>query len=176
MEGLANQKSLDFIRIEPRVTRNERALTLDIEFVITRGPRIFVERIDIEGNATTLDRVIRRQFRIAEGDPFNPREIRNSAARIESLNFFSSVDVTPREGSGPDQVIVDVDVEERPTGSLGIGASYSSDGGVGLLFSFEETNFLGRGQALNFEYNRRAKRRRGNSALPNRRFWAGTLR
>jgi outer membrane protein insertion porin family len=153
MEGLANQKSLDFIRIEPRVTRNERALTLDIEFVITRGPRIFVERIDIEGNATTLDRVIRRQFRIAEGDPFNPREIRNSAARIESLNFFSSVDVTPREGSGPDQVIVDVDVEERPTGSLGLGASYSSDGGVGLLFSFEETNFLGRGQALNFEYN-----------------------
>ena len=97
--------------------------------------------------------MIRRQFRIAEGDPFNPREIRNSAARIESLNFFENVEVNPRQGSGPDQVIIDVDVEERPTGSLGIGASYSSDDGVGLLLSFEETNFLGRGQALAFELN-----------------------
>ncbi len=153
MEGLANQKSLDFVRIEPRVTRDDRALELNIEFAITRGPRVFVERIDIEGNATTLDRVIRRQFRIAEGDPFNPRQIRNSAARIEALNFFENVQVNPREGSGPDQVIVDVDVEERPTGSLGIGASYSSDNGVGVLLSFEETNFLGRGQALSFELN-----------------------
>ena len=151
MEGLATQKGLDFIRIEPRVTRNDRALTLDIEFVISRGPRIFVERIDIEGNQTTLDRVIRRQFRTVEGDPFNPREIRNAANRIRALNFFGNVDVSSREGSSPDQVIVDVDVEEAPTGSLGLGASYSSDSGAGLFINFAETNFLGRGQRLSFE-------------------------
>ncbi len=151
MEGLATQKGLDFIRIEPRVTRNDRALTLDVEFVISRGPRVFVERIDIEGNQTTLDRVIRRQFRTVEGDPFNPREIRNAATRIRALNFFRNVDVTSREGSEPDQVIVDVDVEEQPTGSLGLGASFSSDTGAGLFINFAETNFLGRGQRLSFE-------------------------
>jgi outer membrane protein insertion porin family len=151
MEGLAVQKGIDFLRIEPRVTRNDRALTLDIQFVLSRGPRVFVERIDIEGNQTTLDRVIRRQFRIVEGDPFNPREVRNAAERIRALNYFENVDVTSREGSGPDQVIVDVDVEERPTGSLGVGGSYSSDSGFGLFLNFSEANFLGRGQRLSFD-------------------------
>ncbi|MEM9342640.1 MAG: outer membrane protein assembly factor BamA [Pseudomonadota bacterium] len=153
MEGLATQKGLDFVRIEPRVTRNERALTLDIEFEISRGERIFVERIDIEGNQTTLDRVIRRQFRSVEGDPFNPREIRNAATRIRALNYFSNVNVQSREGSGPDQVVIDVDVEEEPTGSLGVGGSYSTDGGIGVAVSFSERNFLGRGQQLSFELN-----------------------
>jgi outer membrane protein insertion porin family len=151
MEGLATQQGLDFIRIDPRVSRNDRDLTLDVEFVITRGPRIFVERIDIEGNQTTLDRVVRRQFRIVEGDPFNPREIRNAAARIRALNFFSTVDLTTREGSGPDRVIVEVDVEEQPTGSLGFGGSFSSDAGVGVFLNFSESNFLGRGQRLSFD-------------------------
>jgi len=153
MEGLATQKGLDFVRIEPRVTRNDRALTLDIEFEISRGERIFVERIDIEGNQTTLDRVIRRQFNSVEGDPFNPREIRNAATRIRALNYFSNVNVQSREGSGPDQVVIDVDVEEEPTGSLGIGGSYSTDGGLGVALSFSERNFLGRGQQLSFELN-----------------------
>ena len=151
MEGLATQRGLDFIRFEPRVTRNNRALELDIEFVISRGPRVFVERIDIEGNQTTLDRVIRRQFRVVEGDPFNPREIRNAATRIRALNYFSEVEVNTREGSGPDRVIVDVDVEEQPTGSLGIGGSYNTDSGIGFAFSFDESNFLGRGQRLSFD-------------------------
>ncbi len=71
LERLAIQKGLDFIRVDPRVTRDERNQILDIELVLTRGPRIIVERIDIEGNATTLDRVIRDQFRVVEGDPFN---------------------------------------------------------------------------------------------------------
>ena len=103
LERLAIQKDLSFIRVEPRVVRNDRAQTLDIEFVIVKGPRIFVERIDIEGNATTLDRVVRRQFTSVEGDPFNPREIRDSAERIRALGFFSKADVEAREGSTPDQ-------------------------------------------------------------------------
>jgi len=88
MERLALKKGLDFIRVEPHVTRNDRDLTLDVEFAVTKGPRVFVERIDIEGNATTLDRVIRRQFRTVEGDPFNPREIRDASERIKALGFF----------------------------------------------------------------------------------------
>ncbi|MEM6823804.1 MAG: outer membrane protein assembly factor BamA [Pseudomonadota bacterium] len=151
MEGLATQKGLDFLRIEPRVTRNDRELTLDIEFALSRGPRVFVERIDIEGNQTTLDRVIRRQFRVVEGDPFDPREIRNAATRIRALNFFEVVDVNSREGSGEDQVIIDVDVTERPTGTLGVGASFATDSGFGVFLNFSEANFLGRGQRLSFD-------------------------
>lgn len=150
MERLAIQKSLNFIRVEPRITRNDRDLTLDVEFAIVRGDRIFVERIDVEGNATTLDRVVRHQFDVVEGDPFNPRQIREAAERIRSLGFFSQAEVNAREGSSPDQVIVDVDVIEQPTGSLNLGASYGTDGGVGMSVGFKETNFLGRGQVLDF--------------------------
>ena len=150
LELLALQQGLDFVRVTPRVTRNDEARTLDVEFVVERGPRIFVERIDIEGNATTLDRVIRRQFATVEGDPFNPREIRAAAERIRALGYFTQADVSAREGSDPSQVIVDVDVEEQPTGSLGFGANYSVQDGVGLALTFRETNFLGRGQVLNF--------------------------
>nr|WP_233495473.1 outer membrane protein assembly factor BamA [Rhodosalinus halophilus] len=151
LERLAIERGLDFVRVEPEVTRNDRALTLDIDYKLVRGPRIFVERIDIEGNTATLDRVIRRQFRVAEGDPFNPREIRESAERIRALGLFASADVEAREGSSEEQVIVDVDVEEQPTGSLTFGGTYSTSGGLGAIVRFQERNFLGRGQRLALE-------------------------
>ena len=146
MERLATSKGLSFIRVEPKITRHDDTRQLDLEFVISRGPRVFVERIDIEGNATTLDRVIRAQFKTVEGDPFNPREIRAAAERIRALGFFSNSDVQTRPGSREDTVIIDVDVEEQPTGSLSFGASYSSGTGIGATASLTERNFLGRGQ------------------------------
>jgi outer membrane protein insertion porin family len=148
MENLALQQGLNFVRVEPRITRNDRDLTLDVTFAITRGPRIFVERIDIEGNTTTLDEVVRRQFRTVEGDPFNPREIRRAAERIRALGFFSDAQVNTQPGTASDQVIVNVDVVEQPTGTLSLGASYSVSDGVGLNLGFTETNFLGRGQTV----------------------------
>ncbi len=153
LERLAVQKNLDFVRVDPRITRNDRNLSLDVDFAVIRGPRIFVERIDIQGNISTLDRVIRRQFRVVEGDPFNPREIREAAERIRALNFFSSVGVDAREGSSASQVVVDVDVEEQPTGSLSFGASYSVSDGVGFNIAFSERNFLGRGQSIDASIN-----------------------
>ena len=152
MEKLALQQGLNLVRVDPRVSRNDRALTLDIEFALVRGPRIFVERIDIEGNATTLDRVVRRQFRIVEGDPFNPREIREAAARIQALALFSAVAVIARQGSARGRVVVDVDLEERPTGSLSLGAAFNFSTGFGLTADFKERNLLGRGQTLNFDF------------------------
>jgi outer membrane protein insertion porin family len=150
MERLAIDKGIDFLRVEPRITRNERTQTLDVEFVLTRGPRIIVERIDIEGNTTTLDRVVRQQFRIVEGDPFNPREIRASAERIRALGFFETADVDARPGTSEDQVVIDVNVVEQPTGSLSLGGSYSVSDGFGLAIGLRENNFLGRGQRLSF--------------------------
>ncbi|WP_085868168.1 outer membrane protein assembly factor BamA [Pseudoruegeria aquimaris] len=151
LENKALQDGLNFIRVDPRITRNDRDLTLDIELALVRGPRIFVERIDIEGNTTTLDRVIRRQFKTVEGDPFNPREIRESAERIRALGFFEEAEVNTREGTASDRVIVDVDVVEQPTGSLTLGASYGIDSGLGLTLGFSESNFLGRGQFFSLQ-------------------------
>ncbi|MGO4907795.1 outer membrane protein assembly factor BamA [Pseudorhodobacter sp. W20_MBD10_FR17] len=148
LENLALKKALNFVSVQPRITRNDRDQTLDIEFVISRAPRIFVERIDIEGNTTTLDEVIRRQFHNAEGDPFNPAEVRRAAERIRALGFFKDAKVDTQQGSADDQVIVNVDVEEQPTGSLSFGASYGADSGIGLTVGFSEANFLGRGQSV----------------------------
>jgi len=148
MEEVALRKGVNFVRVDPRITRDPRTQTLNVEFALVRGERIFVERIDIEGNTTTLDSVIRREFNTVEGDPFNPREIKNAAERIRALGFFSKADVGTKPGTGPDQVIVGVDVEEQPTGSLSFGASYGASSGFGINASLEESNFLGRGQYL----------------------------
>ncbi len=137
MENLATQMGLRFIRIEPVLTRNDEDLTLDIEFQVTRGERVFVERIDIEGNATTMDRVIRRQFRTAEGDPLDPREIRNGAERVRALGFFADAQVAARPGSTEDQVIVDVDVEEALEP-------------IGMKRVLDQVNKLPSGPALSF--------------------------
>ena len=150
LEARATQLGLDFVRVTPRVTRNDADLTLDVEFVLEQGERVFVERIDITGNTTTMDRVIRRQFRISEGDPFNPRLIREAAERIRALGFFGNAGVNAREGTQPGQIIVDFEVEEQPTGSLQLGATYSGDNGFGVVIDYAERNFLGRGQALSF--------------------------
>ncbi|MER5171448.1 outer membrane protein assembly factor BamA [Thioclava kandeliae] len=148
MEEKARQEGLNFVRVDPRITRNPRTGTLDIQFALVKGPKIFVERIDIEGNTATLDRVIRREFHTVEGDPYNPREIKRSAERIRALGYFSNADVNTKPGTNPDQVIVDVNVTEQPTGSLTFGASYGASAGFGITAALNERNFLGRGQHL----------------------------
>ena len=150
LEQLATDLALSFVRVQLRVTRNDRERRLDLEFALVRGPRIFVERIDIEGNATTLDRVIRREFSVVEGDPFNPREIASAAERLRALGFFSEINAVPRQGTAENRVIIDVGVTEQPTGTLSFGASYSPESGAGAVISFSEANFLGRGQAISF--------------------------
>ena len=160
MERRALQLGLDFARVEPRVTRRDIDLALDIDLIISPGPSVFVERIDIAGNTTTADRVIRRQFKVVEGDALNPREIRASAERIRVLGFFGQSDVAIREGSAPNKRVVEVTVTEKPTGSLSFGANYNSANGVGLVASFKESNFLGRGQAISAAVNTTAKTRR----------------
>jgi outer membrane protein insertion porin family len=148
MDDRSAQDGFPFARVTPRFVRNDDDRTVDIEFEINQGPRQFVERIDIQGNASTLDRVIRRQFKIAEGDAFNRREVGRAADRIRALGFFSNVSVESREGSNPDQAVVDVNVEEQPTGSLSFGVTFNSEEGAAATASLSQRNFLGRGQLL----------------------------
>jgi outer membrane protein insertion porin family len=153
MEALASRDGINFLRVEPRIKRNDRDQTLDIDFALVRGERIFVERIDIEGNTTTADQVIRRQFRTVEGDPLNPRDIRRAAERIRALGFFEQANVEATEGSTPEAVVVKTTVTEKPTGSLSFGASYGKADGVGFTISLSESNFLGRGQFVSLDLN-----------------------
>ncbi len=159
LEFQANQLGLQFIQAVPQITRRDRDLKLDLNYALVRGPRVFVERIDITGNTTTLDRVVRNQFTLVEGDPLNPRSIRESASRIRALGFFSNAEVGTRAGSSSEQVIVDVAVTEVPTGSLTFGANYNTDTGFSLIASYSERNFLGRGQALDFQVSTSATNR-----------------
>ncbi len=139
---------IPFVDVAPRITKNDQARTIDVEFEIIRTPRVFVERIDIEGNTQTLDRVIRRQFDIVENDPLNRREISKAEDRIRALRLFEAVSVRVREGSASNRAVIDVDVSEKPTGSIGFGVGYATDGGFNGSIRFGETNFLGRGQAI----------------------------
>lgn len=153
MESLASRKGVNFLRVEPRIKRNDREQILDVDFALVRGERVFVERIDIEGNTTTMDQVIRRQFRTVEGDPLNGREVREAAERIRALGYFGDADVEASEGSTPESVIVKARVEEKPTGSLSFGATYGKSDGVGLVVNLSESNFLGRGQYVGVNLN-----------------------
>ncbi len=159
LDIIAYDAGLPFVQAVPRITRNDETLTIDIEFELQRGGRTFVERIDIEGNSTTLDRVLRRQFRVIEGDPFNRREIRQATDRIRALGYFTEVQVESREGSAPDQAIIDVNVEEKPTGTLGFGLGLGTDAGLSGTITLTEENFLGRGQHLGLSVTTSAENR-----------------
>ncbi len=154
IEAEATRMGLPFLRAVPRVTKNEADGTIDINYVLVNGQRIYVERIDIRGNSQTLDRVIRREFDMAEGDAFNPRKMREAEAALRRLRFFSNLSVRVREGATPETAIVEVDVEDTSTGSFNFGAGFSSDTGFSGNFSITERNFLGRGQrfALSVDY------------------------
>ncbi len=159
IEEEATRRGLPFLRAIPRITKNEADGSVDINFELVNGERAYVERIDIRGNSQTLDRVIRREFDMAEGDAFNPRKLRQAENALRNLRYFSQLAVRTRQGSSPEKVIVEVDVADQATGAFNFGASYSTDSGLAGTFSITESNFLGRGQrfALDLSYGESSK-------------------
>ncbi len=137
-----------FVDVRPRTKRDREAGTIDITYEIQEGPKVFVERINIQGNVRTLDEVIRREFRLVEGDAFNAAKLRQSRRNIERLGFFKSLDVTNEPGSTPDKTVLTVDVEEQPTGDLSFGIGLSSTAGPLGNIGLRERNLLGKGQDL----------------------------
>jgi outer membrane protein insertion porin family len=137
-----------FIEVRPRVRRDREKHTISVTFEVQEGPRVFVERIDIRGNTRTLDRVIRREFRLVEGDAFNAAKLQRSQQRIRNLGFFKKAEANKARGSTPDKTVIEVDVEEQPTGELSIGAGFSTRDGVVGEIGIRERNLLGRGQDL----------------------------
>jgi outer membrane protein insertion porin family len=144
----AGTRGFVFIDISPRVVRNAADRTIDLTYTINEAPRVYVERINIVGNSRTRDEVIRREFRLAEGDAFNRVLADRSRTRIRALGFFSDVTIREDPGSAPDRTVLTVTVAEQPTGELALGAGYSSQQGLLLDTSYTERNLFGRGQFL----------------------------
>ncbi len=139
-----------FVSVRPRPNRDRENNVIDIQFQIGEGARVFVERVDIIGNVRTLDRVIRREMSLVEGDAFNTTQLRRSERRIRNLGFFKSIDVRNTEGSAPDRTLVEVEVEEQPTGEISFGVGFSTVESVIGDVAIRERNLLGRGQDLRF--------------------------
>ncbi|MDA8644980.1 outer membrane protein assembly factor BamA, partial [Amylibacter sp.] len=145
------KNGFNFIEPIPVINRNDTELIMDVEIQLKKTKKIFVERIEVEGNSTTLDEVIRLKFDFAEGDPFNRRKILKAVDKIRGLGFFSNVETNTREGSSPEKVIIEVKLTEKATGSLGVGAGYNSSDGSVFTFNVNERNFLGKGQTVKLD-------------------------
>lgn len=141
-----------FAEVTPVGNRNFETNTIDVSYIVDQGQRAYIERIEIVGNTATRDYVIRREFDLAEGDAFNQILLRRAQKRLEALDFFERVQITTRQGSSPDRVVVVVQVADKPTGEFGLGVGYTTsdndDGGVSFEASIAQRNFQGRGQAL----------------------------
>ena len=139
-----------FVEVSPDIKRNREDASVDLTFTINETPRVFVERIDINGNVRTLDRVVRREMLVVEGDPYNKSKLARSETKIKNLDYFNKVEVKNLPGSAPDKTVVDINVEEKSTGELSIGAGFSTNDGPLADFRIRERNFLGKGQDMLF--------------------------
>ena len=159
IEVEAVKEGLPFLRVTPNYTKNDADRSVSVNFELVSGRRVYVERIDIGGNTGTVERVIRRQFDFVEGDAFNARKMAIAGDKLRGLGIFGGTSVSVREGSSPDKVIVEVDVQDIPTGSVGFALGYSSAAGFSGLINLSEKNFLGRGQdfALELSYGEKSQ-------------------
>src|SRR5437868_2192638 len=148
LTNAAGTKGYAFAEVHPRIHRDAKTRRIDLGFEIVQGPRVYIEKINISGNTRTLDQVIRRQFRLQEGDAFNRVLIDRSRTRIRGLGFFKTVDVKNVPGSQPDRTNLTVDVEEQSTASLQVGLGYSSTTSLLGEVSYTDSNWFGRGQNL----------------------------
>ncbi len=137
-----------FVSVRPEIDRDRGNRVVNITFVINETPRVFVERIDIRGNVRTLDKVVRREMELVEGDPFNRSKLARSEQNVRDLGYFENVNVTPLQGSAPDKTVLDVEVVEQSTGELSVGAGFSTNEGPLADMSIRERNLLGKGQDL----------------------------
>jgi outer membrane protein insertion porin family len=145
LEDRIRRDNYVFVKIDPRIRRDEKTHTVDLQFDIEQGPRVYVERIDINGNSVTRDNVIRREFRFAEGDPLDPTLTRITKIRLNDLGYFTDVKVTPQPGSAADKTVVDVDLVEKATGELSLGGGYSTTSGILGQAGLRQHNLIGTG-------------------------------
>lgn len=146
------ERGYPFARVRPRASPDQASSTIGITYIVDEGPHIYIERINVNGNTRTKDYVIRREFRLAEGDAYNPLMVDRAKKRLTGLGIFKTVEVKRRQGTAQDRVILDVDVEEQSTGELSFGAGYSTNEGVIGDISLTERNLFGNGQFARIKF------------------------
>jgi outer membrane protein insertion porin family len=140
-----SKRGYAFAQVRPRGDRDVVTHVINLTFIVEEGARVYVERINIRGNTRTRDNVVRREFELLEGDPYNRVLVDRAERRLKNLGYFKSVKITNEPGSAGDRVILNVDVEEQMTGEFSIGGGYSTYDGAIAEISLAERNFLGRG-------------------------------
>lgn len=146
------EQGFPFARVRPRATPDIASRTIAVTYVIDEGPRVYIERINVVGNDRTKDFVIRREFRLAEGDAYNPLLVDRAKKRLQALGIFKTAEVKRRPGSAQDRVILDVELEEQSTGEFSFGAGYSTSEGVIGDIAITERNLFGNGQFLRLKF------------------------
>jgi outer membrane protein insertion porin family len=141
----AARQGYAFANVRPRGDRNFETKTINLAFVVEEGARAYIERINIRGNTRTRDYVIRREFDLGEGDAYNRALIDRAERRLKNLNYFKTVKITNEPGSAPDRVVINVDVEEQPTGEFSVSGGYSTADGLIGEVSVADRNLMGRG-------------------------------
>ena len=143
-----------FAQVRPDIRPNREDLTMDVTFTLSDAPRVYVEAVQINGNTITQDKVVRREFRIAEGDAFSSLQVRRTTARINSLGYFQdNFEVEQVEGTTPDRIILQANLQEEPTGELSLSAGFSSLESFIFQGSIRQNNFRGRGQTVGLSLN-----------------------
>jgi outer membrane protein insertion porin family len=143
-----------FADINPTYDRDAEKRLMNLTIKVAPTPRVYVERIDITGNTSTRDKVIRREFRLNEGDAFNALKVKRSQDRIQSLGYFQDkLEIKQTEGSAPDRVVLGVNVEEKPAGQLSLSGGYSSLERFVVQLAVSENNFMGKGQEVDASVN-----------------------
>lgn len=150
MVNTMSQKSFAFAHIEPVLTRNYEQKTIDVDFVIRETPPVYINEITISGNVRTHDKVIRRELRFREGDPYNITKINRSKQRLENLGYFEKVEFETNRIENSDRVNLAINVKEKKTGELSLGIGYSTVDRLTTNIGIRENNLLGTGQKLGF--------------------------
>lgn len=156
--AVLGDRGFAFVEIDPVLDKNVKEGTIDLTYSIRQGARVYVERIDITGNIGTLDEVVRREFRLAEGDAYSSTRLQQSEKRLRNLGYFKNVTVATQQGSAPDKVVIAVNIEEQSTGEITLGAGFSTADGPLADVGIRERNLLGRGQDLRFRVLAAAER------------------
>ena len=152
-----------FADVRPRIVANPEDRTMNVTFLVADAPRVYIDAIDINGNTITQDKVIRREFRIAEGDAFSSLQVNRSNARINSLGYFQeNFEIQQVEGSEDDRITLQANVIEEPTGELSLSAGFSSLESFIFNGAIRQNNFRGRGQTVGLGINYSRFSRSGN--------------
>ncbi len=150
VQEIYKDRGYAYAEVVPNVSVDSNARIVDIAFSVQSGAKVYIERVEIAGNVKTRDKVIRRQMRVYEGELYSGSGLETSKRRINSLGFFEKVDISEKKGSGPDRIVLKVEVKERSTGTFQVGVGFSSVENLIGTAQIAQQNLFGRGQSLSF--------------------------